>query len=436
LILLSLPATAQLVHLSENFDTTDFRPGWTVDSTGDAWKTWHIVEDLYGFIDIDSNIAIVYDYSGNAFDEKLISPTQNITGYHSLYLVYDWIFMFQSTASKGLVEVFDGSNWQEIKLFDSLDASGHDSIDITAYQNYTLQVRFRFVNPTGNGWESDFAIDNVKILTPPTISIGTPIPTEICQGGSVRLSFNVNDTEFGSGNVFTIEASDSGGDFSSPIVLDTIQDIATGLYLQSYLFPTNTIPGSHYKIRVKASNPSYISDTIDENIIVKKNPVVNLGDNQMLCANDYANLNAGTGHDSYLWSTGENTQSVIFDTTGYGIGAHNVWVTIDSNGCYARDTVVIEFGICPGFAQIETEKIQLYPVPVKDILHITCNACSINKAILSTADGTVIKTTRKNPIDYIDFTDLRAGHYIIQLFENDQLAAIRSVVKCQVSNNK
>lgn len=70
-------------------------------------------------------------------------------------------------------------------------------------------------------------------------------------------------------------------------------------------------------------------------------PVVNIGNDTTICPGVSYTFNAGNAGASYLWSTGETTQSV----TKNAAGTYIVGVTV--NGCIKRDTIIVTPGITP-----------------------------------------------------------------------------------------
>lgn len=58
-----------------------------------------------------------------------------------------------------------------------------------------------------------------------------------------------------------------------------------------------------------------------------------LGPDIRFCENTTATLDAGAGKDTYLWSTGQTTQSIITADTG------NFWVTVTQGLCTLSDTI-------------------------------------------------------------------------------------------------
>lgn len=88
----------------------------------------------------------------------------------------------------------------------------------------------------------------------------------------------------------------------------------------------------------------YIQSLDSVFVEVHQLPVVSLGDDQVLCDVTSYSLDAGNPGLNYLWSTGENTQSIM----ATGTGLVNFWVEVsDSYGCSQSDTVEIMFAENP-----------------------------------------------------------------------------------------
>ncbi|AXT62754.1 choice-of-anchor A family protein [Aquimarina sp. AD10] len=73
----------------------------------------------------------------------------------------------------------------------------------------------------------------------------------------------------------------------------------------------------------------------DEAVVTVKSPEVNIGENIIICLGDEVTLTS-TEADTYLWSTGETTQSITVSPTE-SIAWYKIEVTID--GCVATDMV-------------------------------------------------------------------------------------------------
>lgn len=95
-----------------------------------------------------------------------------------------------------------------------------------------------------------------------------------------------------------------------------------------------------YWVDAKNENGCIGTDTLMLNAYEK--PVVDLGNDLDFCDGELHQLNAGEGFESYMWSTGDNTSTLVVEKTG------NYWVEVTNNfGCFNRDTVEVVFNERP-----------------------------------------------------------------------------------------
>jgi gliding motility-associated-like protein len=77
------------------------------------------------------------------------------------------------------------------------------------------------------------------------------------------------------------------------------------------------------------------SDTLEKDVEVLSNPIVDLGNDTSICDNGSITLNAGFAGATYLWSTGDTSKTLLINSTGiYG-------VAVDVAGCIGTDSVQI-----------------------------------------------------------------------------------------------
>ncbi|MGS2727925.1 choice-of-anchor J domain-containing protein, partial [Psychroserpens sp. BH13MA-6] len=171
ILIIALLITGSMVnaqtYLQENFDT-EIPATWTITdagaATGDSW----ISGQQGGGNSLDgTNCAIVdSDSNGNGVEliETLTSPVFDTTGAIALFLDFDQ-FYNNIGADSAIVEVFDGTNWIEVLNqtadIGAFNAPDQQHIDITAYSNANMQVRF--VYNDGNDWAWYWLVDNVQV---------------------------------------------------------------------------------------------------------------------------------------------------------------------------------------------------------------------------------------------------------------------------------
>ncbi|WP_118950642.1 Ig-like domain-containing protein [Taibaiella helva] len=89
-----------------------------------------------------------------------------------------------------------------------------------------------------------------------------------------------------------------------------------------------------YHVTVTNQYTCATSDTI--NVTLRKNPVVNLGNDTSVCNGTALSLDAGNGGVSYFWSNGSTGQMLDVNTAG----TYNVFVT-NNLGCIKSDTIIV-----------------------------------------------------------------------------------------------
>ncbi|PQL91553.1 PKD domain-containing protein [Apibacter adventoris] len=90
--------------------------------------------------------------------------------------------------------------------------------------------------------------------------------------------------------------------------------------------------------------------TFDKTITIHPKPSVNLGPDKILCEGASLTLDAGNPGASYLWSTGETTQTINVIKSG----SYSVTVT-DYNNCSVSSSVIINF-LNPFIKEIKVNK--------------------------------------------------------------------------------
>ncbi|WP_298901354.1 choice-of-anchor L domain-containing protein [uncultured Psychroserpens sp.] len=185
-------------YLQENFDT-EIPATWTVtDEGGATGDSWISGQQGGGNSLNGTNCAIVdSDSNGNGTElvETLTSPVFDTTGATALFLDFDQFYnnIGDDTA---VVEVFDGTNWVEV-LNQTADAGGFDApdeqhIDITAYSNAAMQVRFIYND--GNVWAWYWLVDNVQVYNS-TCNFPSGITVTNITSTSADISWTAGGTE-------------------------------------------------------------------------------------------------------------------------------------------------------------------------------------------------------------------------------------------------
>lgn len=179
-------------------------------------------------------------------------------------------------------------------------------------------------------------------ITQPILGFSQVCASPTFNNYSLTFSFSPV-SNLGSGNIFTIQLSDSSGSFNNPTTLTTTSATTSPVNV-SFAFPTD-INGS-YKIRVKSSAPSSISSVSNEfsanYAVYNNNFTINNGvSSQAVCSSSNFVLSIDAGENSplqfpqltYKWFKNGN---LILNETGPNL-------TITQSGVYY---VSVDYGSC------------------------------------------------------------------------------------------
>ena len=157
------------------------------------------------------------------------------------------------------------------------------------------------------------------------------------------------------------------------------------------------------------------NDTLNQTITVNPSPVVNLGPDTVLQSNQSILLDAGSMYSSYLWSTGDTTQTLLVNIGNAGVGQSDIWVMVtDANGCMGTDTISIMF--VTGIENaIRENHINIYPNPAQDFVYIQSNQ-SIKSVSIYNIIGQIVKTKTCNQNKLkLSLSGLPKGLYSIKI---------------------
>ncbi|NJO89419.1 MAG: hypothetical protein HC831_11025 [Chloroflexia bacterium] len=120
---------------------------------------------------------------------------------------------------------------------------------------------------------------------------------------------------------------------------------------------------------VECANPKTVTSN-EITVTINPLPMVDLGTDQSINADESLTLDAGAGFTSYLWNTDEITQQISVDGS-QGVGEYEYFVQVtDNKNCSNSDTVIVE--IKSVLSSKFTDKdivFKAWPNPVKDFLY-------------------------------------------------------------------
>lgn len=185
----------------------------------------------------------------------------------------------------------------------------------------------------------------VKITPDTSVSVDKgSIASTYCAEDSFVLNY-VTTEPFRTGNVFTVQLSNSTGSFASPINIGT--KAGTGNSSVKVGFPPNT-SGNGFRIRIVATLPIDTSYDNETDIVIKPLPVQPIASNNgPMCSNGVLQLNstASTTGTAYTWNGPDNytanTQNATRTNMTASLHSGDYIITANLNGCIRKDTTTV-----------------------------------------------------------------------------------------------
>jgi hypothetical protein len=156
-------------------------------------------------------------------------------------------------------------------------------------------------------------------------------------------------------------------------------------------------------------------------VTVNALPSLNLGPDTIFDPNPVL-LDAGSGFSSYLWSTGDTTQTIMAEL----IGNYCVDV-VDSNSCTATDCVYKEFdnGV---EKNVITKKFDVFPNPTNGLLTIKSRSSEYKLSIIDIAGEVVYESFLTKSNEVFDITFLSPGIYCIRFSNAKNIATEKLII--------
>jgi hypothetical protein len=178
--------------------------------------------------------------------------------------------------------------------------------------------------------------------------------------------------------------------------------------------------------------------TSSMDVTINPLPVVNIGNDTSICHNHSLTLNAGNPDaQSWAWSTGETTQTIVIDSTGVGIGGTKVVsVTVtDAQGCASTDAISVYFQDCSGIPENAYNLgLNIFPNPNKGTftLELDPEQNDVISIRIASSSGTTVfeernihitgKMTRELRLD-----NAREGVYYL-FIDSDKIHSVKKIV--------
>ncbi|OFY37560.1 MAG: hypothetical protein A2W91_14515 [Bacteroidetes bacterium GWF2_38_335] len=184
-------------------------------------------------------------------------------------------------------------------------------------------------------------------------------------------------------------------------------------------------------ITVTPSNSCGNGPSTSQAIDIIPEPMIDLGEDTILCDYESITLDAGAGFASVEWSTGDIGQFVTLDTTSLGIGTWLISVVVtNGDGCQSTDDIVVTFTSCTGLPETDVAfEIMLYPNPAKETLTLKSQGWEgISDLEIYSVDGRLIlKDDFISGTKTIDVSAFSPGMYFVKVRNNIKELSIKFI---------
>jgi len=202
-------------------------------------------------------------------------------------------------------------------------------------------------------------------------------------------------------------------------------DIASGTNITYNAFETGT-----YKVKVTNISCSVESNELE--LTALASPNVDLGNDISIFTNETATLDAGSGFNSYLWNTGDETQTI--EVSGNkDAGDYYFDVTVTNDNCDDSDIIKVTINNITGVNEISLDNsIKIYPNPAKDF--ITIDFVNTNKSetyieIYNILGNLKEKKQVISVSEKINISDYERGIYFIKIINESDTIMKKIVVE-------
>ena len=244
------------------------------------------------------------------------------------------------------------------------------------------------------------------------------VDTLLCPGDSLHLKYDVY-YKFNNNNNFTVQLSDSNGDFSNAINIGSISS-DTADTVACYI-PLSVQPGYGYRLRIIGSSPIDTSIDVRKNIRIKENPQnFSASSNSPACTNDTLKLLGVSTSSGVSWSwsgpnsfTSSSEDTIITPAQHGDTGSYILTATVNSTGCSLSDTTTVTMKDSPEKPTTSSNN------PICETLALNLSA-STNTSGVSwswTGPGN-FSSTSQNPTVTTNASSSNSGSYIVAAIKN------------------
>lgn len=341
-------STVMNVGSNYNIEVTNGKP-FDLDQCG-VWIDW----DINGEFDEDELLVLDKSSTSPIFTGTIVPPPGSVTGDTKMRvrLTYSGDLNPCGSANFGEVEdyVVHVNAWMDLNRVHDTVQPGDSSLVIVEFNTIDLLPGDYFTNLfiKSNDPNEEIIRIPVSLRVDNIIVIATSNHVEVCPESFISLIAHVSGLFDSLTYTWT----------SNPLGFTSIK---------SRPFAITTVP-TWYIIEIQDGDINSIDSVF---VDVLPAPDINLGADTSMCGSETILLNAKNDGCTYLWSTGDTTQTLLVDTLGFGYGIQNYTVVVtNSIECSSDDNISVNFVNCTGINEKLNKRTKIYPNPSRGIVNI------------------------------------------------------------------
>jgi hypothetical protein len=294
-------------------------------------------------------------------------------------------------------------------------------------------------------------IDTVVLVDPDPVDFNLPSDTTICSNMAVFLdagdweSYAWSDSSTfqivvtSQPGVYSCTVTDTSGCFGSDsmelfagiipdiiledtTVCDSLLELDAGNTGSTYSWSTSettqvisvSTTGS-YSLTVTSEDGCHEYKTVYVELFPV--PTVDIGDDFTLCynLNQTQGLTVSNSWSNIVWSDLSTGTSIIVGSGVTQSGTETIWVTVqDENGCYASDSVNVEFEECVGIESLKAGQLKLFPNPTTGVVTLKSSENLQLIELFDVAGNRIMRLeTNSTMTQTIDLLNYDKGTYLI-----------------------
>lgn len=345
---------------------------------------------------------------------------------------------------------FDGIAWNDIKTYTRYNSSNPGWVDksvtlsVDTLQGKSIFIGLLFTSSGGN----NCYLDNLTIVSDQALfSIGEIADDKLYVSNSKSANLNIpftTNAQFLSSNLFKAYLSDKSGDFTNETEIGSINSDTSGVI--TAIIPSATKSGQAYKVRLKSSNPIYISqvsdpieivyDTIRPEVSISsavgsstsiKPIIVKFSFTEEIQGFELSDINVDNGvANNFSSLTSLNYQVEIMPILEGSVSVsipENVVIDIVENSNIAALPWSTEYSFGVGIEELKNAGISIFPNPSKGLFKVEfSDSYKYTKIKIINLSGSIVfSVDLNNSSSYnFDLTSHQNGIYIIQIIIDDK----------------